>query len=185
MQPGPGTFSRDGQSNKHASDSAAIRSFSGAHPFRSDCITHELDVLRANSTEHRGEPDDEDTSLVSRIVAYVAAYQCPRCLAALECNKTVSLWRNAGSRATACRCIPVCSSCGLHEALEPMFSALVTSLDTWPIDPARMQQELNSWRRGSLVMRGTPAGEHLLLPDGVVTPRSLWTGGWRAFGFNE
>lgn len=162
-----------------------VRSFSGSHPFDPHCVIRALRKLRKSAATTACPKEHDKTPLARTIVSEVNRHRCPRCLEPLTVTESGAYWRNAGSRTTLCRCIPVCSDCGLHEALEPRFSGATTTLDAWPIDAVRMRRDLDSWRSGSSVVPGTFVGEHVLVPDGVLTPRAQWTGGWRAFGFSD
>jgi hypothetical protein len=80
---------------------ADVHTFSGTHPFRA---------------EHAGDNP--------RVVALIEAERCPRCEGALYPDGRVPAWQPAGSRATACRCIPVCEDCAHAEALGGLVSIL-------------------------------------------------------------
>jgi hypothetical protein len=74
-----------------------IESFSGAHPFRPLCLAELLD-----------DPDQ-----VYDITAMIDLGHCPRCEERMLPQRPNY---PAGSRVTRCRCIPICSACGSHEA---------------------------------------------------------------------
>lgn len=84
-----------------------MRTVSGAHPFRPQCA----------ASAASAEAAEEITRNVDR-------GRCPRCLGPLPQAPITP----AGSRVTDCRCVPVCETCGAHEA-----RAGLTPPDRWPM----------------------------------------------------
>jgi hypothetical protein len=119
-----------------------ISTFSGAHPFRSECLleAYTQDVLEENGGDIESACD-EGLKQVPELLALIDAGRCPRCGAALSEGEVP-----CGSRITECRCVPVCKLCGDSEALEsfvmtrisgPEDSVLLGLLGPvcdWPID---------------------------------------------------
>jgi hypothetical protein len=100
------------------------------------------------STLEDGFPGDLIDAVVE-IVRRIDDDRCPRCGSSIGGFP-------AGSRATRCRCIPVCSECGGQEALRPFL------------------MELTAW-----VTRPSS-------PDGVFKMRVPHaTGGWAEFGHDD
>lgn len=67
--------------------------------------------------------------------------KCPRCGEPLPLLPEYP----AGSRITACRCIPICGPCGTHEGIEGFVNggrADVTLPKAWPIDPDVISKEV-------------------------------------------
>lgn len=97
---------------------AAVRTFSGTHPFRAS---------------HAGNP--------SRAVALIDAGCCPRCEGRLYPDVPLPGWRPAGSRATACRCIPVCEDCAYAEAMGEYVGTTVADagIETEPTLPPEFE----------------------------------------------
>jgi hypothetical protein len=81
-----------------------VRSFSGTHRFRPQCL---LCVWGADFAT-----TGQSVSTVEELVRRIDSGRCPRCAGPLA-----SPLPPAGSRSTRCRCIPVCTPCGTHEAL--------------------------------------------------------------------
>lgn len=79
------------------------RSLSGNHPLRASCLGGEL-------LKHFDDPDVARGKLAKHLNLIVQG-RCPRCTQELDRSP-------AGSRATRCRCIPVCSECGVEEATD-------------------------------------------------------------------
>lgn len=100
-----------------------IVSFSGAHPFRLQCLA---EVLRI-------EVGDENDDLALELVALIDAGRCPRCGRPITEREIAS-----GSRMTSCRCIPVCAACGEDESWGQLGAGLHDEgcLDQWPVKPA-------------------------------------------------
>lgn len=97
------------------------QSFSGDHPYQPQCLAAALDpdAIRVHFDLTVGERVNQITRLINHGT-------CPRCLGPLPTSDT---WLPAGSHATACRCIPVCGTCGTHESLTGL-----THPRYWPVD---------------------------------------------------
>lgn len=103
-----------------------ILTFSGTHPFR---------------RQHAMGYGKRAAELLTREV-------CPRCEGPLypddrEARATLArpgdprpIWRPAGSKATACRCIPVCEVCGFAEALKKPAAELLAAPGAFDDIPA-------------------------------------------------
>lgn len=112
---------------------ARVLTFSGAHPFRLQCIRSALYELVDGVIYDEIDAD----SFATRMLDLVDEGRCPRCLGDLPNDPVLP----AGSRVTRCRCIPVCVVCGDHEP----FGG---SLDEWPVvQEATSDEELAAWRK--------------------------------------
>lgn len=162
-----------------------IRSFSGAHPIRPQCV---IAVVRSGLFSTGEKPDDLDedslSDVVVNIVHAVDAHRCPRCNEPLTESKSGSgFWMNAGSRVTRCRCIPICSRCGEHEALEGRFAKSKLGIRDWPTSPDEARADLYRWWKGATRNTGVLTEGHLLTGDGISVLQSQNTGGWREYGY--
>lgn len=81
----------------------------------------------------RSESADERRQVIAGIEACVAAGQCPRCHGGLREHC-------AWSRATTDRCVPVCSECGTHEALQAV-TGQPAGLAGWPVDASEIRAQ--------------------------------------------
>ena len=88
-----------------------IRSFSGLTPFRPADLLEQLRVDEEAKDEDSRIADDLLIKLATHLTRLVDGHRCPRCDTALPDEMP------AGSRVTACRCIPICSLCGQAEGL--------------------------------------------------------------------
>jgi len=109
---------------------------------------------------------------------WVSVGCCPRCGSGLP-KPPVS---PAGSRVTACRCIPICGTCGEHEALS------TTSPSEWPLDPEDVREQMAQWLAtgtSSLALLAPEGDDCYCVVDGdgvtPVRPRQH-PGGWAEFG---
>jgi hypothetical protein len=155
-------------------DTEFIQSYSGAHPFRPQCLVAVW--------ERDGGLLALDLGLatpVEELVALIDRGHCPSCQGKLPTEHPA-----AGSRATECRCIPVCPTCGGLEALgvDPVTlwprdrrSVLRTHRRVFGRSPSRWRVWL---RRRMAATRPTPTPR----PNGVP-PKP--TGGWVAFGYDD
>jgi hypothetical protein len=160
-----------------------LRSFSGTHPFRPAHLLEQTREgfqvatvkMRAVLADYDAPCDDEVVTHVARLVELIDGGYCPRCERPLGAL--------AGSRLTPCRCIPICSRCGRHEA----FCALYTP-NAWPLDEDEVEDELQQ-----VESRLRPAvleldeGEMTLLTEEGVGPPALreHPGGWAEFGHDD
>jgi hypothetical protein len=181
-----------------------IHSFSGAHPFRPQCLIatckedldgvvepivkaigdpiSELIVNAVDEPEHIDDID-EDTPLefvikylrfdvldhVETLVQMIDAGRCPRCEDPLPSVP-------AGSKATPCRCIPVCSSCGDQEDF-----ALISAL-SWPLD-AEEREECDYEYEEALCR----IGEKVTTMEVETSTLELQEhpGGWAEYGYDD
>jgi hypothetical protein len=130
-----------------------MKSFSGAHLYRPQCLIDEYMV----EMQDEGYDDDEIREAaidhVAELTAMLARSECPRCGAPLNPKVT------AGTRMTVCRCTPVCPDCGTHEAY---YSAGVWE---WPLNRERVDEYL-----ADLEARSTSA---ILQDDTLVTQEGV------------
>jgi hypothetical protein len=101
-------------------DPATVRSFSSAHPYTPACLLPVLDADRIET-----ELGITVAELVEEITEAIAEHVCPRCRGPLPQLPI----RPAGSHATDCRCVPICSTCGDHESLTGLIDPIY-----WPLD---------------------------------------------------
>jgi len=135
-------------------------SFSGCHPFRNQCLREQLltewpgyhrdeygDDLEDYVAEREADPDDQAVVITSTI----DAGRCPRCDELFPADRLP-----AGSRVTACRCIPVCPACGDHEAL------VVMPAISWPWPAVHIREQ---GIRMDAARKGRPGHLHRGNPD--------------------
>ena len=143
-----------------------INSFSGAHPFRPQCLTPMVDGER-----------------LAAVVELIDAGRCPRCGDPLPDGDPI---QPAGSRVTACRCVPICGPCGDAEPFAPIDPSY------WPLDADDMHKE-RDWleEQRQRAVPGTMSGDSTGSPvattdDGVTTPKPRpHPGGWLEYGYDE
>jgi hypothetical protein len=157
-----------------------VTTFSGIHAFRRACVVEAIrDEIAMIGLEFPTVfVADACTveEIADAVVDNIDAGLCPRCGAQFPANPN---WMPAGSRVTACRCIPVCATCGDREAYD-----LVGPL-RWPLDECENEEV------DDLLARRVPldailsddalidaAGAHQLVPR----PHP---GGWAEHGFDE
>ena len=161
-----------------------IRSFSGAHPFRPACvITAAHDALGVGTGLGDRADHDEAVRVANKIVDALNATTCPRCSTPLARSDRGAYWDNAGSRVTRCRCIPICSDCGMHEGLARHFSATPLGVLDWPAGHNDVETELEHWRHGPARVRISSA-DHPLTDSGTVR-QAQYAGGWRVYGYGD
>jgi hypothetical protein len=121
------------------------------------------------------DPDEDDPGDVAiTVTEAIAAGRCPRCSGPLGDYP-------AGSRITACRCIPICSTCG---GQEPFVLFAVTC---WPVTQADhdLMMASSEWRTAE-VSTGITDGEMVITEDGSTPLRGRpHPGGWLEFGWSE
>jgi len=136
------------------------RTFSGVHPFRPVCL-RDL-IVRSHAEQDAPPPADAAIWQTVKLVRMIDRGDCPRCARALG-DET----HPAGSRVTPCRCIPVCSGCGSHEAFT---RGHLNDPAIWPMTAEMMREAGKRPARSSL-------------PPGQVPVQG--TGGWLAHGFDD
>lgn len=121
----------------------SISTFSGAHPFRPQCL---VDAYAAQMLdEWDGDPVQALKIALEEVPALLALIdvgRCPRCAGTYMKGEIPS-----GSRVTACRCVPVCRVCGEMETFERLgfvgkgsqaniLAGLPGHIGNWPLDRA-------------------------------------------------
>lgn len=145
-------------------------SFSGAHPFRPQCLA-----------EMPNEPLDGDR--IAEIVNMIDAGRCPRCDGPLPDGKPI---RPAGSRVTSCRCIPVCGPCGDAEPFHGVHPW------DWPLDDYDVADEATAredrMKGATLAHFGSDSdGSPVMIDETGVTEVKLrpHPGGWLEHGYDD
>ena len=123
---------------------------SAAHPFRPQCVVDSVlarlttrlslvehaatnETVNGASSSHQMTVTRDANEAAEMVIAALDAGECPRCGGPLPDEPV-------GSRATSCRCVPVCLMCGGRESYltpEPQDQ----HLDGWPMDDADIEQE--------------------------------------------
>jgi len=159
-------------------------SFSGCHPFRIQCLREQLltewpgyhrdeygDDLEDYVAEREADPDDQAVVITSTI----DAGRCPRCDELFPADRLP-----AGSRVTACRCIPVCPACGDHEAL------VVMPAISWPWPAVHIREQVSGWMQQGKAGPAIFTGETLITDNGVTSVRKRpYPGGWAEFRYDD
>lgn len=148
-----------------------VQSFSGAHPFRPQCLLDAIDPEEADAEWSRTAVDH-----AAELIADIESDRCPRC------GREGLQARPAGSRITRCRCVPICGPCGGHEA----SVALVTA-GSWPIfDPSTVDEDLQAADANGSVGILDPTTGIVVSEEGAseIKPRPH-PGGWAEFGFDD
>lgn len=158
------------------------RSFSGAHPYRPKCV---IDVIVDEWAEDGIDQSENAVRIAEQVTRDVDAGRCPRCKA------EDALAINAGSRATPCRCIPICTRCGTDEFHQALLGTGLSQVWRWPVRKGDITKRANraaSKQRPKLVTLGTTEDGDIVLLDesGVsqVQPRPH-AGGWSEFGYDD
>lgn len=151
--------------------SAQVESFSGTHPYRSECVRGIVE-LDASLNE---VPDA--TMLADAMVGYIDGAlehgRCPRCGGPLLPEDHPDGWLPAGSRETLCRCIPICGVCGSDEALADHVSLL-----DWPVPANEVQRRHEELMAQFELVTLSPKIARSIKPGRP-------TGGWAEFGVDE
>lgn len=151
-------------------------SFSGCHPYSPHCLEFQLDT---DQLELEIEDAAAGTMAVATITNLVHLGLCPRCGEG-DLQEEGGL-QPVGSRVTRCRCIPVCSTCGTHEAIP---GNQVTPW-CWPLDPGEIEAELDLvCATSTATVMQVETGAPLVLSDDGVDQVQLrpHPGGWAEFG---
>jgi hypothetical protein len=95
-----------------------IRAADSRHAFRRACL---LDALREalDPSEYGPHTARMARHMLDELHAMMERDECPRCGGRLG--------EPVGSRATSCRCVPVCVGCSIHESDTGAW------LDGWPL----------------------------------------------------
>jgi hypothetical protein len=109
-----------------------VRTFSGAHPYRPQCVvTAAREVFtRVFEKDFRAAIPDLSVRVAEVITADISGGLCPRCHDPLSPTPIPDGWRPAGSRAVPCRCLPICETCSGW--IEPVLG--VSPVTAWPTD---------------------------------------------------
>lgn len=165
-----------------------ITSFSGAHPYRPQCVAVALAELYAEwpeymaLTEERRAKLDLPNSRAVEITESIDNGDCPRCTGPLTTGP-------AGSRVTSCRCIPICPACGDREAFP---YGTYTGITMWGSDELLEADEDADTRKQNepaptpAFIAATDDGPVLMSSDGVTNIELReHPGGWAEFGYDE
>lgn len=160
----------------------ALRTLSGAHPFRPACLKAKLELEALDDPGLEGQVLDALEELVWEIDRGF----CPRCREGDVREKFPD-----GSRITACRCVPICHACGEHEAVTVAEKGGLYGAFTWYIDPPDatfVAGEVEEFRsKGRMVdgmVEGILTGNATLITEEGVSILKLrpHPGGWLEFG---
>ena len=149
------------EEGKKEQKTMTIRSFSGAHPFRPECL---IEAYQNCMRYERPDPEDSrfdaEEFTMSRLPS-IDAGRCARCDSLFGDGEFP-----AGSRETVCRSIPICSVCGRAEALWPLaemrikgpedapLDALLSAVCDWPVSRSEQEVALEVLDRDSTVLGG-------------------------------
>ena len=152
-------------------------SFPGTHPYNEECAAAavQLDWIDVPNMEFTLE---ELTRLgrhhATRVTAELNAGRCPRC------SGPISPDRNAGSRITTCRCIPICPRCGEDEAF-PL--GLARRIWEWPTSKSAITRRLNKAREGAEITTAIVTGNTMITETGATEIKGRpHPGGWAEYG---
>jgi len=179
--------------------SRPIRTFSGAHPYRPQCVVTAAREVFEKVFEkdlHVAIPD-LSVRLAEVITTDIGNGRCPRCHDPLYPDVKPEGWKPAGSRALPCRCLPVCETCASW--IEPIIGT--NPVTAWPTDTdldddgeeTRKEHEQQRVRKlkaqsETALLQAGPGGLVLVTTEGVApidvqlrpTP-----GGWLEFGYDD
>ena len=96
--------------------------------------------MRTLSGAHEFDPAHVSAIQRAYVVSVLDSSLCPRCGGPLTADEMP-----AGSRATPCRCVPVCAECGADEAYEEAGiygEAPSATFEEWPVDRDAMLARL-------------------------------------------
>lgn len=154
-----------------------LRSFSGTHDYRAGCVSAAAEL--AAVTDFGYSPDDDGVSKIgahwaATVTEQLESGRCPRCRGKMPEPPMIP----AGSRVTACRCIPIC--CGSDEATYPI------PLWRWPTSRSAISRRRNKLHREHPPVRGVIQWGHVITSSGVgqIIPREH-PGGWAEFGHDD
>ncbi|MFI5684647.1 hypothetical protein [Streptomyces sp. NPDC051636] len=173
------------------------RTVSGAHPYRPQCVIASAREIYTNAFETDLHPAIPELAVqcAERITTAIDAGVCPRCSDPLHPNPAPDGWQPAGSRATTCRCIPVCETCAGW--VEPSIGVLAVT--GWPTDAddgedlTRKEIEVDQVQQAKAnctvgVLETGPGGTVLVTTEGA-TPFEVQfrphPGGWLEFGYDD
>lgn len=153
-----------------------VHSFSGAHPFRPQCLRALLIDSEEEIDDNVGvEPDEYLVWLLNDI----DARRCPRCQRVLHEGEIAS-----GSRVTTCRCIPICGRCGSDEVWDICHPA-----DWRSIEPEDVEGRLAAITLRTESATGAITDDPIITRDGVLGLEAVnfrqHPGGWAEFGYDD
>jgi hypothetical protein len=171
--------------------SVALVTFSGAHPYRPQCVVDSsralLETLLPDTAAELAVMNAE------RVTQAIDAGICPRCSDPLLPVPVPEGWRSAGSRATTCRCIPICETCS--NWVEPFIGA--SAVTAWPTDEddggdhTRKEYETELAERfkascTAAYLQSGASGPVLVSDDGVAEIQLRPNpGGWLEHGYDD
>lgn len=160
---------------------ATLESFSGAHPFRPQC------VVNAVVEEWAGHGPNVKAVAIERaatIATKLGEGVCPRCDGPLDLSRT------AGSRSTRCRCVPICPRCGEDEANQAILATGWSQVWRWPLRKGDITRRRNKMSKLGTRTVGlvTVSGDEVsvLTEDGFSRAQMRPNpGGWAEFGYDD
>jgi len=176
-----------------------IRTFSGAHPYRPQCVVtaaREVFEKAFEKSLHTAIPE-LSVRVAEIITTDIGNGRCPRCHDPLYPDVKPEGWKPAGSRALLCRCLPVCDTCASW--IEPIIGT--NPVTAWPTDTdfdddgveTRKEHEQERVRKlkaqsETALLEAGPGGLVLVTAEGVapvdIQPRPH-PGGWLEYGFDD
>src|ERR1035437_10111562 len=161
----------------------SVSSFSGAHPFRPQCV---IDAIVTEWAQDGLDMTKRSTELAATITVKIDGGTCPRCDGALDLGNT------AGSRMTLCRCVPICPACGADELNQGILGNGLSQTWRWPLRKGDITRRRNKAAQlpGALVTGFVSAGADgkvtMLTEDGASELRMRpHPGGWSGFGYDD
>jgi len=170
---------------------SVMQSFSGAHPFRPQCVIDVIVTEWAGCAWLGSAQDDLDVrpraiELAAEFTVKIEGGTCPRCDGALDLGKA------AGSRTTRCRCVPICPTCGADENNQGILGNGLSQTWRWPLLKGDITRRKNKAAKmpGAPVTAFLSAGDdgkvNMLTEDGVSELRMRpHPGGWSEFGYDD
>lgn len=168
-----------------------LRTYSGAHPYRPQCVIESgrrlLEVLLPGTAAELAVLNAE------RITNAIDTGICPRCSDPLRPDQAPADWKPAGSRATICRCIPVCDTCASW--IEPILGA--SAVTAWPTDEDNGDEVTQKEHETALVQHFKAHSQLVtvefvtnglvFVSDDGVTPIQMRShpGGWLEHGYDD
>lgn len=138
-----------------------ITTFSGAHPYRPQCLI----------TQWLG-PRRSRLHTVELITFLIDKGLCPRCRGPLPVPPVMP----DGSWITSCRCVPICAPCGKYESLG--------LAESWFVDAAQRDADLAAHRAQSTP--GIIVGDVVVTEDGAgPVADGEHPGGWIEYGYDD
>jgi hypothetical protein len=162
--------------------SKVIQSFSGAHPFRPQCI---IDAIVDEWALEGLVVTERANESAATITLKIDGGTCPRCDGPLD------LGRSAGSRMTRCRCVPICETCGGDETNQGIRGRGVSQTWRWPLRKGDITRRRDKALKGFTLMTGVMVGgddgEAKMLTEAGVSELVMRPNpsGWAEFGFDD